>query len=162
LHLSLQHANSENQHSASDEQTVPESELFSFLTLGRCAQLKLQGNELAANGDYARARGKYLEALESAPEHIAYKLHSNLSLLALTTGDLESAIAEAQEALRLAPSDFTTVSPPSHCCANVLAHITSCALHTSRCSRFTENGCRTRLNVTCTYRAQVPTHGGNM
>jgi hypothetical protein len=55
-----------------------------------------------------------MRALEIAPAHTAYKLHSNLSLVALSAGDPAEAISQAQRALDLAPEDFTTVSPCLH------------------------------------------------
>lgn len=77
------------------------------------AQLKLQANALAGQGKLESARDIYMRALELAPPHIEYKLHSNMSLLALSSGDTTEALAQAQKALELAPQDFTTVRSSS-------------------------------------------------
>lgn len=74
-------------------------------------QLKLQGNALAQQGKFADARELYKQALEVSPTHMVYKLHSNLSLVALSADDPTEAIAQAQQALECAPEDFTTVRP---------------------------------------------------
>eukprot|EP00892_Ulva_mutabilis_P004263 jgi/Ulvmu1/2208/UM013_0054.1 len=71
-------------------------------------QLRLQGNRLAAQGEYDEALDAYQQALQFAPEAVAYKIHSNMSLLSLTTGDVAAALSEATAALQQAPRDFTT------------------------------------------------------
>jgi tetratricopeptide (TPR) repeat protein len=71
--------------------------------------MKMQGNSLAQQGKFADARDMYMRALEIAPSSAAYKLHSNLSLVALSAGDPAEAISQARKALDLAPDDFTTV-----------------------------------------------------
>lgn len=72
-------------------------------------QLRLRGNNLAAQGHLAEALEAYREALQHAPSALAYKIHSNMSLLALTSGDVASAVSAAATALEQAPRDFTTV-----------------------------------------------------
>lgn len=77
-------------------------------------QLRLRGNDLAAKGQYDKALESYREALQHAPAALAYKIHSNMSLLALTSGDVATALSEASRAMEEAPSDFTTVRILSH------------------------------------------------
>lgn len=77
-------------------------------------QLRLRGNDLAAKGQYDEALQVYQEALQHVPAALAYKLHSNMSLLALTSGDVATALSEASVAMEEAPSDFTTVRSQLH------------------------------------------------
>lgn len=99
----------------------------------QAVQLRLRGNHLAAQGQLAEALEAYREALHHAPSTLAYKIHSNMSLLALTSGDVASAVSEASKALQEAPRDFTTVRLPCSqglWCCNALATVQQLDLRT--------------------------------
>jgi Flp pilus assembly protein TadD len=72
-------------------------------------QARLEGNQLAQQGDWQGARSKYAIALSLAPPRSQHTIHSNLSLVALNNGDPEEALREAKLALQTAPSDWITV-----------------------------------------------------
>ena len=56
---------------------------------------------------------KYAQAIECQPSHGVYKLYSNMSLAALTCGDISVAQDAALKAIDLAPADYTTVRAQS-------------------------------------------------
>jgi tetratricopeptide (TPR) repeat protein len=75
-------------------------------SLIRATELRMAGNVLAMNGDFAEALAKYQEALNLGPKRGRHLLHSNMSAAHLQAGDKDAALQHAQLAVQHAPVGF--------------------------------------------------------
>ncbi|GLC61001.1 hypothetical protein PLESTB_001704500 [Pleodorina starrii] len=75
-------------------------------TVLQATQLRLSGNSHAARQEFRKAIECYSQALQLDPPVGAHMLYSNRSATYLQAGEKESALADAQRAVELAPPGF--------------------------------------------------------
>lgn len=73
-----------------------------------CLQLRLQGNAEARQGDLHAAELAYTKGIDLELSRGKHTLYANRSGVRLTLGNVEGALEDAQTAVKLGPTSFTT------------------------------------------------------